>query len=313
MNEREEVLAKWNQTIKELRDDYLKWEKHTLRDYVLKCCEILALQVEYKIISIEKQQISSYLYKELHKEGIEISSGYYSEIIPDEYTRNYSKSSVIENSKEPLWQVISDGEDLIEKNQYDEFRINGKEVTERKFKETKDVEATWDSKDEPERIEDDHSKLLLVYSKCGSTIERIFDALRDRYFSSLEAKKEIQSYYKDHEKLTEENMQLLAKLQNSKSLLDDRNRWGPFEKIFMKFLIDTGETTAHLAKAVGYCSKYGSIGIDRNEDLDYVDNPELRKFLRSCPNCHEDIADKLNQDLQRYHLNKELLIITPKI
>lgn len=313
VTEREEILNKWTQTIKEFRNNYESWEKGTLKQYISKCIEILELQIKYQVIEIEKQQISSYLFNQLTKEGIHIAKSYYSEIVPDDYKRNYSESSVGELRKSN-WVIISDGDDLIEKDQFDHFRINGVEVTEKKQpKESPDVAQTWDSSGEPiqEITEDGHSKLLLVYSKCGSTIERIFDALRSKYFDG--ATKEIQDYYKDVAKLTEESVILLSKLQNSKSLLDDRNKWGDYEKIMMNFMIKTGETTAHLAKGVGYCSKYGSIGIDRNDDVDFVDNEELKAFLRACPSCHKDIAETLNQNLQLYHLGKELTVQVPKI
>ena len=311
VSEREEILAKWNQTLQQFREDFNKFEKHTLKEYLLKFAEIIDLEIEYGVIDIEKSQISSYLFGQLQKEGIQVSARWIQESIPDEYKRNYSKSEL--PSQLSHWVVISEGDDLIEKDQFDNFRINGVEVTEKKApKETENATQTWDSsKEQKEVTEDDYSKLLLVYSKCGSTIERIYDSLRAKYFEGKT--EEIQSYYKDHKKLTEEALILLSKLQNSKSLLDDRNKWGDYEKIMMNFMIKTGETTAHLAKGVGYCSKYGSIGIDRNDDADFVDNEELKRFLRSCPNCKKDIAETLNIELQKYHLGKALGIVIPLI
>ena len=78
-------------------------------------------------------------------------------------------------------------------------------------------------------------------------------------------------------------------------------------------MIDTGETTANLAKGVNYCSKYGSIGIDRNPDCDYQTNEELKKFLESCPECGKSIHHKMNVELEKYKLGQELGIKIPLI
>lgn len=320
MNEREEVNKQWLDFVKSLREDVRKFEKYTKEQYINKGLELTLLKIEHKIIELPLTQISSYLFMELNKEvGASLddpvfSKRYIQMVLPSDY-KDPEKRNYLGDEIGSSWTPLLETDQYkIEQNvKGNTIRINGEEYSRKIEPKTDSVSKTWDSSEEPERTEDDYTKLLLIYSKCGSTIERIFDALRDRYFSNGDAKKEIRDYYQNFKELTEENIKLLAKLQNSKSLLDDRNRWGDYEKIIMKFLIDTGETTAHLAKAVGYCSKYGSIGIDRNEDLDYVDNPKLRKFLKSCPSCGVDIADLLNQDLQRYHLEKELMIVTPKI
>ena len=73
-----------------------------------------------------------------------------------------------------------------------------------------------------------------------------------------------------------------------------------------QFLIEVGDTKADLAEKVGYCSKYASIGIERNETLE-----EYKKFARKCPSCDEDIAHKLNKQIQIYKSGKELDIPIP--
>jgi hypothetical protein len=67
-----------------------------------------------------------------------------------------------------------------------------------------------------------------------------------------------------------------------------------------------GDTKADLAQKVGYCSKYASIGIERNKDLD-----EYLQFARKCPECKRDIAHYINKQIQLYKTGEEIELINP--
>ncbi len=84
-------------------------------------------------------------------------------------------------------------------------------------------------------------------------------------------------------------------IQNARNHIDDRNKWFDFEKIMMQFLMETGETISHIAKLTGYSSKFASIGVKRNDELE-----QFKQFLQSCPLCKGNIEFAMNEDIQRY-------------
>ena len=298
---REEISNKWHDVLKSLRIDYNKWEKHTLKDYIIKCAEIIELQIEYDMIKIDKSKISSHLYKELIKEDIDVSDRYVREVLPDVYKRNYSESELNAELHESDWSTVYDGDELIERDQYDNFRINGKEVKEVKRIETREDD---DNKKKIVRKHDEYTKCLGIISRIGNTIERLSESMIIRYSQGHDA--EIKSFLTPLDMKTKEYLEWYAKLSNAKNHIDERNKWGEYEKLIGKFLIEVGATIAKLAKKMGYSTKYGSIGVLRNPDA-----KEFVRFLRSCPACKKDIDYIINENIELYKRGKELKIDVP--
>lgn len=305
--DREEILGKWNNLLKKFREDNNKWENHTKREYVLQCLEVIELQIDSGILPLKLDDASSFLYKELLNQGIRISEGYYSEIVPDKYKRNYSKSSASE-VKEPNWRKVAESEThLLEQNQFGHFRINGVDVSGfKKENENVDVEVTYESKIEvpqPPKITNETTKILKAIEECGSLLYRFGESLSKIYQDDESYRVIIDEVLKNRYDFYKEQY---AILHNARNTIDERRKWGDYEKLLAKFLLDTGVTTAHLAKKMEYSSKFGSIGIDRNEDL-----LELWQFLRRCPSCKTDIAYLINEDISRYKAGKKLVILHP--
>lgn len=136
MSDEHFLLEQWHDTLEEFRSDYEKWEKHTLKDYLTRCAEIVNNQIKYKMIDIKVDGISSYLYAQLNKEGITVSDRHIQKILPEDYKRNYNKSEHSSELTEQKWKTIEtdDPSITVEKNQFNNIKING---VEQRAKETK--------------------------------------------------------------------------------------------------------------------------------------------------------------------------------
>ena len=303
MSDTDFINEKWNTTINRFLEDYNKWEKHTLSEYIKECAEIIELKIDHGMINIEKHEISSYLVKEFSKQEIEVSTRTIQLALPPKYKRNYSESEITSQLSESKWitKVDTDGY-LVEQDQYGKLKVNGKEVKEVKKK----VEREFEKPEPKTEITDNYTKILKVGAKCGNLIERIFDAMIDEYNDNEESREVVRNVYFNIVKDLQRYLEIHAGLTLARNELDKREKWGDYEKIMFAFLIEVGDTKADLAEKVGYCSKYASIGIERNEDLE-----KYKEFARTCPECHTDIAHKMNKNIQIYKSGDELDIETP--
>ena len=307
------LLKQWRKTLTDFKNDYDKWEKHTLGEYVKKCAEIVKNQIDHKIIDVKVSGISSYLYKQLDKEGITISHRTIQRNLSDDYKQNYSKSDTLSQFDEPTWEEIptSDGTVMIEKNQFNEFKINGKEV--RIKPEVRNTSS------EPVKIKEEKDTRQYVYlsamSKLANKIHLTFETLKSRYNDSDEVEFMIDEQLGNVEKKLEQYAKDWAKIETSKGMIDLRRDYGEFEKVMACFMIETGETIAKIAKVMDYSEKYGSIGVLRE--------PQVREFfekedtyplyLRSCPKCMSDISATMNENISLYRECKDLKIDIPII
>ena len=170
------------------------------------------------------------------------------------------------------------------------------------------------------RREDDYTRFFDIVSKCIDEADGLNSAISEEYqkddillYPSKDKKiiktdvhwKTIQENI-DIEKLTPEFLAIHATLRLARDNLDERNEWGNYQKMILQFLIRIGETKAQAAKMSNYCSKYASLGIERNEKV-----KEYWDYLRKCPNCEADIAHECNYQIQLIESGKELSIKTP--
>ena len=310
MNDKDFINSQWRETINSLREDYNKWENHTLKEYVLKCGELAERMIEYEILELDKTDISSYLFNEFTREGIEISQRHIQQTLPSDYKRNYLESELTSQLNEPDWITKTDKPDLfIQQNQFGDYRING--VEQRPITETVNVKEVL-TVNPVNKKSDEITKTLFALGKCGNILERIADALMDKYNESEEYEKIIKDMFDGKIQFYVEQY---AVLQNSRNEIDDRNKWGNYEKICSKFLIDTGESTARIAELLNYSSKYGSIGIDRHGE--FVDEQtrgfkkKLLEYLLVCPSCGDNIYHRINENIELYRKGVELEIQLP--
>lgn len=307
MSDADFINEKWNKIIDRLRDDFNKWEKHTLKQYIIDCAEIVELKIDHGLLDIEKQEISSYLNKEFIKQELVIPDRTIRDALPPIYKRNYSESDLRAELNKSKWitKLDTDGY-LLEEDQHGNKRINGIEV--REVKKPKNIEIDFDSSVQKpkEEINDEYTKLLRVMGKCGNLVERFSEALEDEYNNDKESRIIIQKNLFNIKKELENYLNIHATLTLARNELDKREKWGDYEKTMFQFLLEVCDTKAHLAEKVGYCSKYASTGIERNPELE-----KYTEFARKCPSCKKDIAHLKNLEIQKYKSGKELSIDLP--
>ena len=314
MSDIEFLNSQWRDTLNEFKEDYEKWEKHTLKDYLPRCAEIVNNQIKYNIIDINVSGISSYLYSQLNKEGITVSDRHIQKILPDDYKRNYTKSEQDSELSKAKWQTIEtdDPSITIEKNQFNEIKING---VEQRAKETKKEDIV--QKPLKPKLNKDTREMtyLKSCSKLANKFHLTFETLIDRYNKSDEVQEIIDNEIGNVELKLGEYAKMWANIENSKGMVDLRRDFGEYEKIMGTFMIETGETIARIAQLMDYSEKYGSIGLLREpkvgEFFEKEDTYPL--YLRSCPKCFTDISHDMNFNIALYRASKELEIDIPTI
>ena len=301
--DKEFLRIKLSDTFNRLRDDWGSW-KHTLKSYIQELADIVNLQIEAKIHDFESKDISSYLNRMFVEDGHPGHDDYIRECLPSNFKGNYSRSELNTDLNESVWVTVSSDNsvDLIQKDQFNDFRVNGDNYTKLKPKiKPEDQEpvreiTAWDL--------NNTTKTIYALEQTGSLIERIAHHFREDYMNNREI---LDKAF--HNKLDFYHKQY-AKHSNAKKAIDERGKWGDYEKIMSKFLMETGETTARMAELLNYSSKYGSIGIDRHGE--FVDEQtkqfkkELLEFLMICPLCAKNIYHKLNEEIEKYRLGVEL-------
>ena len=306
--------SQWRDTLNEFKEDYEKWEKHTLKDYLTRCAEIVNNQIKYNMIDIKVNGISSYLYSQLNKEGITVSDRHIQRILPDDFKRKYSKTEQESELTKADWKTIEtdDPSITIEKNQFNEIKLNG---VEQRAKETKKEEIV--QKPLKPKLNKDTRELIYLKScsKLANKFHLTFETLIDRYNKSDEVQEIIDNMIGNVELKLGEYAKMWANIENSKGMVDLRRDFGEYEKIMGTFMIETGETIARIAQLMDYSEKYGSIGLLRE--------PKVREFfekedtyplyLRSCPKCFTDISHDMNFNIALYRASKDLGIDIPVI
>lgn len=136
--------------------------------------------------------------------------------------------------------------------------------------------------------------------------ESLISALKEKYNESEELADIMVKELGDIDKLIVNDLEIASVLSLARKQIDDRNKWGNYEKLVAQFLIAVGETKAELAKKLNYCSKYSSIGIERNEEL-----TRYWKFLGNCPKCKVDVHNFFDLQIQKYLKAEDLDIETP--
>jgi hypothetical protein len=306
------LLEELNNTLTRFKEDENRWENHTKAEYIKKCDELVARQVEEGVIAIETTGISSYLYKKINEYGIKVSDQYIRDIIPEEHTRNYNKSQLSLELEEDKWEQVEteDPSITIEKNQYNEIKINGK--LQKEVKEAPKVVK----EEKPKQVKDTRTMVYLQsLDKLTNKFNHTIETLIKRYNASDEAQNILDEVIGDVEEKMKEYAKMWANIENSKNIIDLRRDWGEYEKIMGTILIETGESIAKVAKVMDYSEKYGSIGLLREPKVrEFFENPEnYPLYLRSCPKCFTDIATVMNEAIALYRECKDLNIDIPVV
>lgn len=344
MSDADFINEKWNQVIQSFREDYNKWEKHTLADHVKEAADVIALKIEHNLLNIEKSDISSYLFKELRKQEIEVSDRTIQRNLPPQYKHSEKSrlfADTMSSSHEPVWEVISvpDSNVLVEQDQEGNIRVNG--VLQQDKREPREsLKDIFSVPIEP-FIDDIHKTIMNEY-QTANTYAAYFRSVGEYYLDmhtsplivenlrktdkiddeekekmiveyqkrkkvSEKLNKDIRDHYKGY---LEESIKHISTAKTIRNEIDRREKWGHYSKLWQHYLTQiVGK--ANLADLIGYCSKYASIGIERNEDV-----IKFYKKMLSCPKCNEDIHRGMNEiieeDLRREEENLPSLLL-PKV
>ncbi len=280
------------------KNDENKWENHTKAEYIKRCDDIVAAQVQAGTIDIERDEISTYLYKKLIDFGIDVSLRTIQRNVQEIHKRNYIKSdNVSQLLEEDKWTDIETKDETIkiEKNQFNEFKINGIEQKPREVKVEKIETVVFNSDN---IIKTSQYIYLSAMSKLANKFHLTLEKLKERYMIENDAiiideilgnvKEKLEQYTKDW-----------ASIETSKAMIDLRRDYGEYEKVMGAFMMNTGETIARIAQLMDYSEKYGSIGIYREPKITSFFETETKYplYLRSCPSCLTDISMQMNKNI----------------
>ena len=297
------INKRWHTTLTKFQEDFDKWEYHTKTEYVRQLAEIVDLKIQANLLDIKPSMIANYLIVQLNDYGVSERTIYYA--CTPEQKGKYFQSASIADLEEPEWKTAAKSDtELLEKDQFNNYRVNGELVTVEKPK-----RPIISDEPEPDVPLNNTTKSIFALEQCGSLLERIAKYMRANYNDNKEI---LDKAFKDKNLFY---LDAYAILTNARKEIDERNKWGDYEKILAKFLLDTGESTARIAELLNYSSKYGSIGIDRHGE--FVDpqtkefKRELLEFLIRCPSCHDNIYHIINENIELYRKGKELTIQLP--
>ncbi len=266
---------------------YIDKDTTTKKEYILRLKEKVVTLFE--LTDRPMPDLASYISTKLKDIGFQVADSWFYELFNEGEKANYPEhfSTEIFIEKEGVMTNPSTGQ----------IRIN--DVTYSPDTPSEVKPKTLKGPEESNTLDTKNSylELLKLIAETSSKLNVTTDAIIQRYSdnvklinSVLEPLKEVQDKYANY----------YAVVSNSKDVLDDRNKWGDYEKIMGKFLMDGGETIAHVAKLMDYSSKFGSIGILNNESLQHKVNQ-----LGLCPACNADIYFTMNTKLKELEIKAQ--------
>lgn len=275
-------------TLKEA-SKYAQKDNETKKEFVYRIKE-KALRM-FELEGTPMTRLASFIWTKLDDIQFAIARSWFESCFTDDEKRNYS-------SKFSSEHFVENAEGILTNPITGQIKINDVTYSPDLPSQVKPKTLSEESVDE--RPKNKYTDLLNLISDTATKLQVTADAIIQRFednsqliIEGLQPFKENQKKYADY----------YAKIANSKDVLDDRNKWGDYEKIMAKYLMDSGETIAHIAKLMDYSSKFGSIGI--------LNNPELEKKVHQlgmCPNCNADIYYTMNEKLKQLEIHAQFEI-----
>jgi len=297
VNDIEFIVTEIDKIMKEAYK-YADKDNTTKKEFVIRLKEKTITYFE--LIHTPIAHLASYMRGGLDKIGFSISNSHFYDCFTDEEKGNYSgkfgSEQFIESNTPGVLKSVDSPRIKIDDVTYvPEIKEEGRSKTAQTDDDEPVVYKIDDYTDCLNRIAKSCSEL---YSSCQSILKKYTIGIWDKnkeivIVTPEQIQKIVQDTFHPIEEIQQKYAKYYAKISNSKDVLDDRNKWGDYEKIMAKFLMDGGETIAHISKLMDYSSKFGSIGI--------VNNPriiELMKQLGACPSCHKNIYFEINESLK---------------
>ena len=259
---------------------YADKDNSTKKEFILRLKDkVLTL---FEILKKPKAELASFIWNKLEDIQFSINQSWFEKWFTEDEKRNYypmyATTQFIETDREGVFKNPQTAQIKI-----DEITYSPDLPSEAKPK-------TMRPEVEDEVVHNKYTDLLRLIGDSASKLEVTVDAILQRYDDNVEL---IHSALEPIQDKQKQYAHYYAVIANSKDVMDDRNKWGDYEKIMAKFEMDGGETIAHISKLMDYSSKFGSIGI--------LNNPELQKKveqLGNCPKCSCNIYFEINESLK---------------
>ena len=246
MNDVEFIVNEIDKIMKEAHK-YADKNNTTKKEFVLRLKEKTIKYFE--LIETPIATLASYMWTGLDNIGFSIARSHFYDCFTDDEKGNYSDKFSTEH-------FIEREDGLLVNPTTGQIKVN--DVTYSPDLPSEVKPKTLDKPDVSYATKNSNTDLLNLIGETASKLQVTVDAIVQRYDDNSqlintglhplhEKQKEFAHYY--------------AVISNSKDVMDDRNKWGDYEKVMAKFLMDGGETIAHISKLMDYSSKFGSIGI----------------------------------------------------
>ena len=268
---------------------YAEKDNETKKEFILRVKEKTERIFEYE--QRPKAELASFIWNVLDRIEFHISRAHFYACFTDEEKGNYSDKFSTEH-------FIEREDGLLINPTTGQIKVN--DVTYSPDLPSEVKPKTMETKETTEPTKNKYTDLLNLIGDTASKLEVTVDAILQRYDDNNKLIAEVlepMSIKQPH------YAKCYAVISNSKDVLDDRNKWGDYEKIMAKFLMDSGETIAHISKLMDYSSKFGSIGILNNEDLQ-----KKVEQLGQCPACHKYIYFEVNEALKEIEIQAQFEI-----
>ena len=287
MNDLEFVRSEFDIVLREA-SKYADKDNVTKKEYILRLKEkaVILFHQEKRPLA----ELASFIWKKLEDVEFSIHRSHFYLYFNDQEKGNYSNKFNIEQF------IETDREGVLKNPQTGQVQID--DVTYSPDLPSEAKPKTMEVSDAPEPTKNVHIDLLNLIGDTAGKLQVTVDAIVQRYDDNYPIINAVLVPIKENQKKYAE---YYARISNSKDVLDDRNKWGDYEKIMAKFLMDGGETIAHVSKLMDYSSKFGSIGI--------LNNAELQKKveqLGNCPKCQANIYFEVNESLKEIEKLAEL-------
>ena len=266
---------------------YIDKDTTTKKEYILRLKEKIVTLFE--MTKRPMPELASYISTKLKDIGFQVADSWFYELFNDGEKANYPEHFSTE--------IFIDKGGVLTNPTTGQIRINDVTYSPDTPSEGKPKTLKSDQKEAASNTKNKYIELLNLIGETANRLNVTCDAIVQRYDdnhllikTALEPLAELQDKYANY----------YAVISNSKDVLDDRNKWGDYEKIMGKYLMDSGETIAHVAKLMDYSSKFGSIGILNNEALQHKVHQ-----LGLCPACNADIYFTMNTKLKELEIKAD--------
>jgi len=144
-----------------------------------------------------------------------------------------------------------------------------------------------------------YTKYLEKEMKTLDDAKSLNNALLEKYNEDDEYERIMDDNF--NEDMVLELIEAHSVINLARKQIDDRNKLSNYQKLNLQLLVNLGQTKAKAAQDVGYCSKYLSIGIERNDEL-----TKLWDWVGECHVCHSDIKAVRDKAIQDYESGNEI-------